>query len=112
MLVCESREKFDIIQFEIIDNNDVGKPGLLGLKGCVKLGLIHYDDHVIVMKGSSCMFKLSICDLPQPLQKEGLLSAHSDVFIGIGDLWLPILFILDLNVVLVHAPVHRIPLAK
>ena len=107
------RGKFDVIEFEIIDNNDdIGKPGLLGLKDCVKLGLIHYDDGVNVMKSSSGMFELSISDLPQPLQKESILHAYSDVFTGVGDLGQPVSFILDPNVVPVHAPVHRIPLAK
>ena len=111
-LLCEFQEKFDVIEFEIIDNNDdIGKPGLLGLKD-VKLGLIHYDDRVNVMKSSSGIFKLSISDLPQPLQKESILHAYSDVFTGFGNLGQPVSFVLDPNVVQVYAPVHRIPLAK
>ena len=108
-----SQEKFDVIEFEIIDNNDnIGKPGLLGLKDCIKFALIQYDDQVNVMKSSSGMFKLSISDLPQPLQRESILHAYSDVFTGVGDLGQPVSFVLDPNVVPVHAPVHRIPLAK
>ena len=111
-MLCESQKKFDVIEFEIIDNNDdIGKPRLLGLKDCVKLGLIHYD-RVNVMKSSSAMFKLSISDLPQPLQKESILHASSDVFAGVGDLGQPVSFVLDPNVVPVHGPVHRISLAK
>ena len=45
----------------------MGTPGMLGLRDCVELGLIHYDDQVNVMKSSSGMYKLSISDLNQPL---------------------------------------------
>ena len=98
-LLCESQEKFDVIEFEIIDNNDdVGKPGLMGLKDCVKLRLIHCDDCVNVLKDSSCMLKLSISNLHQPLQKEIILHSYTDVFTGTGDLGQPVSFILDPNV--------------
>ena len=40
------------------------------------------------------------------------MEGHSDVFTGLGNLGKPVSFILDLKVQPVHAPIHRIPVAK
>ena len=112
-LLCESEEKFDTIDFEVIDDVDVvNKPGLLGIKDSVKLGLIQYDNRVNAVQDKYDVFSVMNNNPNSTLQKETILKKYHDVFHGVGDLGKPVTFVLNPNIVPVHAPVHRIPLSK
>ena len=106
--VCELPNTIDTIEFEIVDNRDIkNKPALLGINDSIKLGLIDFDKRrTVVLKDISSVQ----CELP--LTKTILISKYEDVFKGIGNLGNPVSFKLDKNVTPVHAPVHRIPIAK
>ena len=46
------------------------------------------------------------------LTKDQFLEGYSEAFTGLGNLGKPVSFILDRKVQPVHAPIHRIPVAK
>ena len=116
-LLCESNMSYNLLDFEVVANSEIeDRPALLGVKDSVKLGLIKFDPLRVKACTNDSQDSLHIVDdkkfLPEPLTKEVLLSTYKDSFKGLGDLGTPVSFVMNENVTAVHAPVHRIPVAK
>ena len=136
-LLCEMNNKFELLDFEIVDS---GKSPLLGAEDSIKLGLLNVDrKHVsfspakrqkkktewLSASGSQEKTTHSLTDtctkrMPvgqsigrgASMSKDHLLSTYADVFKGKGCIGKSVNFTMDASIKPVHAPNHRLPLSK
>ena len=116
--LCPSLHKFDTIDFEAV--NLPGKPALIGLPDSTHLSLISFDKSCAFSGADTVKFDgeaYSMSDMsdqrPQmPLIKDYLFKNCKNTFQFLGCLAKPVSVTLDPKVSPVHAPVHRIPVAK
>jgi hypothetical protein len=131
-LLHESPDKYDTLQFEVIDTKGVeNRPALLGVSDSLKLQLIDFDKNktyvsrheemlapnvsVIEAAATSTCAANTITGSPNgylPLTKDSILDKYADNFKGLGKLGNPVCFELDTSITPIHAPVHRIPVSK
>jgi transposase InsO family protein len=125
-LLVESPESFDTLDFEVVDMKDVKhKPALLGITDSLKLKLVQVDESRTYTSSSKCAETGTssidsvnrepvdqISSPGGPVSKEFILKKYGDVFTGLGDMGNPVSFTVDSSISPVHAPIHRIPVAK
>ena len=115
-LVCQRPECYMLLDFHVVEL--VNKPALLGLSDSVRLSLLTVDDSRVTSvpsrsTGVDESLQVDSSSLQgKRLTKEAVLRQHPSVFQGVGNLGTPVSFVLDPNVVPVHAPQHRVPVAK
>ena len=129
-LVCEGRDNFELIDFEIIHDGDIPrKPALLSGVDSVKLGLITFDEYKVVTSSTSDIqppdkTSAHVHDLSTTKQihqhhleigkitQEDLVNEFKNNFTGLGRIGKPAHIDLKSEVTPVHAGIHRIPVAK
>ena len=126
-LLCEAPKKFEFVTFQVVDNKDIKtKPALLGAADSIKLELIKYDKSRVHMSSQNktavatdigCSVNnddncFMSSDSKGNLAKDEFVVNHSESFSGLGNLGKPVSFVIDPKVHPVHAPIHRIPVAK
>jgi transposase InsO family protein len=124
-LMSESSEKYDTLDFEVIDTTAMqNKPALLGMVDSLRLKLVKIDEKRTYTSSSKVAHATpkSISSISESgkdasatlgsMSKEHILSKYSEVFKGLGNFGNPVSFTLDNEVSPVHAPIHRIPVAK
>ena len=133
-MLCEAPKKFEFITFHVVDDKDIqGKPVLLGVSDSIELGLIRYDKTRVHMGSDKRFTRMTgiaehliksgndnrsdgnchmSCNVWESLTEDQFLKRYSEAFTGLGNLGKPVSFLLDPKLQPVHAPVHRISVAK
>jgi hypothetical protein len=127
-LLSDSSKSYDVLDFEVIDTSNMqNKPALLGMADAIKLKFVKVDEkrtYTGSSKTAEAVPKLvssinegteeikKVSNAMGSLSKEHIVKEYSDIFKGLGCFGNPVSFTLDKSVSPVHAPIHRIPVAK
>ena len=112
-LVHKSTSSYTLLDFQVVDLPN--KPALLGLPDSLRLSLVSIDSTRVTSQSHTAEKSPQACHgiAPYvPLTKDTILSQFASTFTGLGNIGKPVSFSMDPNVTPIHAPPHRLPVAK
>ena len=109
----KSTSSYTLLDFQVVDLPN--KPALLGLPDSLRLSLVSIDSTRVTSQSHIAEKSPQACHgiAPYvPLTKDTILSQFASTFTGLGNIGKPVSFSMDPNVTPIHAPPHRLPVAK